>query len=244
MSDPVKYMQHHFAELGKLESDFRNKNLNNLVISKLKGKTLLDIGCGVGHVLHLAKKKGLDVYGAEPDKKLIEIGEKIYKEDLHMKPCDVFGIKVFKKRFDNIIMIDVLEHIEKDKEALKEIKKHIAPGGQLVIVVPAYQFLYGPRDKEIGHFRRYTAGGLAQRLEAAGYAIESLGYWNMLGVFVYFILSKILKKKTAMDFRTNKEKCVIKWAINKMLDWWVRYVENKVNVGFGLSVVCVARLSD
>lgn len=242
MADPAAYMQTHFAELGKLESDFRNKNLNNLVASKLRGKSLLDIGCGVGHILYLAHKKGMDVYGAEPDKKLIDISKKIYKTDMKIKEAGALDIHLFKKTFDTITMIDVLEHIEHDEEVLAYLKDYISPSGQLFIVVPAYQFLYGPRDKEIGHFRRYTSQELAEKLEQNGYEIEELGYWNMIGVFVYFVISKILKKKTAMNFRTKKKNSPVNSLVNSALDWWVRIIENNINLGFGLSVICRARV--
>jgi SAM-dependent methyltransferase len=183
----------------------------------------------------------MDVYGAEPDPRLIEISKQIYKQDLGIKQGGALDIDTFNKTFDNIIMIDVLEHIEKDEKVLDYLKSFIAPNGQLLIVVPAYQFLYGPRDKEIGHFRRYTASGLKKKLENNGYDILELGYWNMLGVFVYFVISKVLKKKTAMNFRTNKKKGGVSKTINTLLHWWVRTIENNINLGFGLSVVCRAR---
>jgi hypothetical protein len=61
-----------------------------------------------------------------------------------------------EERFDTIIYIDVLEHIENDQEELKASGAHLKPGGFLVVLSPAHQSLYTPFDEAIGHHRRYN----------------------------------------------------------------------------------------
>lgn len=64
-------------------------------------------------------------------------------------------------RFDAILYIDVLEHIEDDRGELLRASRHLAPGGRLIVLSPAHPFLYTPFDAAIGHHRRYTRSSLA-----------------------------------------------------------------------------------
>lgn len=63
--------------------------------------------------------------------------------------------------YDTLLYMDVLEHIQNDREEITMMIKNLKPGGHIVILAPAYQYLYSEFDKEIGHFRRYTKKQLA-----------------------------------------------------------------------------------
>jgi SAM-dependent methyltransferase len=63
-------------------------------------------------------------------------------------------------RFDTILYIDVLEHIEDDAAEARHAARLLAPGGRLVVLSPAHGFLYSPFDAAIGHYRRYSVAGL------------------------------------------------------------------------------------
>jgi SAM-dependent methyltransferase len=64
------------------------------------------------------------------------------------------------ERFDSVLYVDVLEHIERDREELARAAEHVAPGGALVVLVPARPGLFSAFDRALGHFRRYTAESL------------------------------------------------------------------------------------
>jgi 2-polyprenyl-3-methyl-5-hydroxy-6-metoxy-1,4-benzoquinol methylase len=68
---------------------------------------------------------------------------------------------VATERFDTILYIDVLEHIEDDRAELTRARDRLLPGGHLIVLSPAWQFLYSPFDAAIGHFRRYRRSSLA-----------------------------------------------------------------------------------
>jgi SAM-dependent methyltransferase len=82
--------------------------------------------------------------------------------------------------FDSVLYIDVLEHIENDREELAAAASRLLPGGHIVVLSPAHQFLYSPFDAAIGHFRRYNKPSLracsppACRIEAMFY-LDSVG---------------------------------------------------------------------
>jgi SAM-dependent methyltransferase len=62
--------------------------------------------------------------------------------------------------FDTILYIDVLEHIDDDRGELTRAAAHLRPGGHIIVLSPAHQFLYAPLDRAIGHFRRYSRSTL------------------------------------------------------------------------------------
>ncbi len=232
-------LQKLYKELGDTKTDVRNRNMYQLLLSLLHGKKLLDIGAGALHFLHHAKKKGYEVEGVEPDRELVKLGEQFYGKvgKIHFLPIE--NLDEIKTKYDSITMIDVLEHIEDDEAALKRIKNRLDAKGKLIILVPAWQFLYSDRDKSIGHYRRYNAKHLQRLLEGAGYEIESIRYWNMLGFLTYLMFEKIFKKRAPHGMRTKK-KGLVSSSIHSAINFWVKNVENNFNPGFGLSVIAVA----
>jgi SAM-dependent methyltransferase len=72
-------------------------------------------------------------------------------------------------RFDLIVATDVIEHLDDDRLALAELGRVAAPGGRLVITVPAYAWLWSRHDESLHHKRRYTAARMRAQLEASGW---------------------------------------------------------------------------
>jgi len=234
-----KYLANHYKGLGLLRNDFRNYNLTNLIVSKIKRGSVLDIGCGNGHLLSLLKKRGFAVYGIEPNQELIKLAKGMDK-DLQITNGYAEHLAKIRRKFDNITMIDVLEHIKEDEQQVKMVYDHLKPHGQIILVIPAFQFLYGKRDKSGGHYRRYSVSEIERKLTNAGFAIKLARYWNMLGFFPYLISEKVLRKELNSNLRTDGKKGILSSAAVKMLNCWFKYIENNLRFGFGLSLLCIA----
>jgi SAM-dependent methyltransferase len=84
-------------------------------------------------------------------------------------------------RFDTILYIDVLEHIEDDAGELAAAANLLLPGGRLVVLAPAWQWLFSPFDAAIGHFRRYDRPGLCA-LRPPGLGVASSFYLDSAGL--------------------------------------------------------------
>src|SRR4029077_16474663 len=82
--------------------------------------------------------------------------------------------------FDLVTALDVVEHIDDDLGALREMKRVIKPPGLLLLTVPAYRFLWGRQDDINLHKRRYVARELRGRLQAPGFGVESLTYMTSI----------------------------------------------------------------
>ena len=142
---------------------------------------------------------------------------------------------------DTIILLNVLEHIRTDKSAVDFLRQVAAPGGRLILIVPALAVLHNGLDREAGHHRRYSRASLAAVLEAAGWEIESLRYINFPGVPGWLVagwLSRMSRAKTDLNAPST--------------NWLLRFYD-RFFVGFsrltdplaarvvGLSVAAVAR---
>jgi SAM-dependent methyltransferase len=87
------------------------------------------------------------------------------------------------QKFDTIIYIDVLEHIENDREELKGAAAHLREGGRIIVLAPAHQWLFTPFDAAVGHFRRYDRPML-RNLSPVGLHLERLIYLDSLGLLL------------------------------------------------------------
>jgi SAM-dependent methyltransferase len=99
-----------------------------------------------------------------------------------------------EERYDCILYMDVLEHIEDDKAELQTASLHLNPGGTLVVLCPAHQYLFTPFDAQIGHYRRYNAASLG----AAGPAslkLETTFYLDSVGFFASLANKLVLQAK-------------------------------------------------
>jgi SAM-dependent methyltransferase len=86
------------------------------------------------------------------------------------------------ERFDTILYVDVLEHIEHDAEEARRMASHLNAGGRLVVLAPAHQFLFSPFDKAVGHYRRYNKTSLRAALSGAGLRERELYYLDSVGL--------------------------------------------------------------
>jgi phosphatidylinositol alpha-1,6-mannosyltransferase len=136
--------------------------------------------------------------------------------------------------FDTVICVNVLEHVEHDREALSVIRSLLRPGGHLLLFVPAFQWLFGPIDTALGHFRRYHRRPLLALLQASGFEITQCSYFNLVGVAGWFLNSRILRRSElpAWQFRCYDA-----------LVPWLRRVERLTGAPIGQSLIAVARRS-
>lgn len=139
---------------------------------------ILDAGCGSGGNLALLAQFG-QVYGFEYDPEARAVAEtlRIGTIEAGALPDAVpFGSTTFHA----IGLFDVLEHLPQPVESLRALAARLAPGGALVLTVPALPWLWGPHDEVHNHYRRYTASTLRAHLTDAGLRVEWLTYMNAL----------------------------------------------------------------
>jgi 2-polyprenyl-3-methyl-5-hydroxy-6-metoxy-1,4-benzoquinol methylase len=133
------------------------------------------------------------------------------------------------EKFDSIVAINVLEHIENDEFALQELRKLLKKGGILIVLVPCHKFLYNVIDRSIGHYRRYTKKDLERKAANAQLSIERMSYFNALGIIGWYINGN-LGKNPKINARAYK-------LFDKMIPL-IRYSEKITGKKIGLSLIC------
>ncbi len=169
----------------------------------LSGKNLrvLDVGCGAGNMMHHLARYG-PVTGVEIDPRPLRLAQ---ARGYHVKLADAsVGIPFQDRQFDLVAALDVIEHNQDDLAMLRECARVLAAQGFLLVTVPAFMFLWSQNDVLNAHVRRYTAGQLRQRIEAAGFRVRRLTYNN----FFIFPMAALLimlrrQRKSAPQLRSH-----------------------------------------
>jgi SAM-dependent methyltransferase len=167
----------YFSELAELESsNFWFRSRNQLIVEMLRlyfptAGNFLEIGCGTGYVLSgiSCAFPRLHLYGSE----LFCAGLHFARQRLPQATLYQMDARAipFAEEFDAIGIFDVLEHIADDGQVLQEVHRALRPGGGLLLTVPQHPWLWSRADVRACHVRRYRAGALRRRLEAAGFEI-------------------------------------------------------------------------
>ena len=97
---------------------------------------------------------------------------------------------------DAAIMVNVLEHIEDDAAALRDLFRILAPGGRLLLFVPALPALYSEFDRRVGHFRRYRLNPLRSAVASSGFEIVVGRYFDSVGALSWWLINKVARATT------------------------------------------------
>lgn len=152
------------------------------------GERVLEVGAGIGataSALHDPRVREWTCL--EPDAKFIRILEQKIQDNELSAVCHAkFGtVQELAQNdlYDCILYIDVLEHIENDLAEVQAAARHLKPGGRLIVLSPAHQWLFAPFDQAIGHFRRYSKETLAQ-IHPEHCILEKLVYLDSAGMLL------------------------------------------------------------
>ena len=200
--DPEAYLEHQehenkhwwFLARRHIVSQFLQKNL-----PKKKHLQILEIGAGTGGNLAMLKKFG-ELHAMELDECALEFANA--KNICPVQKGHLPDGIPFDQKFDVIVMLDVLEHIQDDKAALHTVKSLLKENGQLLLTVPAYQFLWSGHDVMSHHYRRYTRKNLQSLLQKSEFTIRHSTYFNTFLfpiVLAVRIFSKIIKSESQSD---------------------------------------------
>lgn len=169
------------------------------VVARYVNGQVLDVGSGLGvNAPYLVNEHVTAYTFLEPDARLLSetsmdlIPEGIQQHRIQGTTADMAG-----KQFDTLAYIDVLEHLLDPAAELQRAMDLLRPAGHIVIVVPAFQFLYSPFDKAIGHFRRYDRAGLRADLPA-GSELVLMRYLDSTGSLLS-LGNKLLLRRAAPD---------------------------------------------
>lgn len=163
----------------------------------ISGKTILEVGCGIGNLTRRFVKVCGRVIGIDTSDLFISHLKVDYPE-MELYNFDISDKKVIvlsEKGIDAVVAINVLEHVEDDEQSLRNIREILRPRGRLILYVPALSWLYGTIDEELAHYRRYDKDDLIKKLERSGFEVEKISFSNVLGIIGWFVNGKIFRRK-------------------------------------------------
>ncbi|AMJ68309.1 class I SAM-dependent methyltransferase [Hymenobacter sp. PAMC 26628] len=191
------------------------------------GGRVLEVGAGLGSTTRaLADGRAADWLCLEPDAELAaHIGALLASGALpvtyRLHVGTLADLPAAEGQFDALLYINVLEHIEDDAAELTGAYARLAPGGVLLIVVPAHQWLFGPFDAAIGHFRRYSRPQLRQVLPAGG-RVHQLAYLDSLGLLGVAISQLLLRQQYPNPAQIKFwDRTIV--PVSRILDWLTGY---------------------
>ena len=207
---------------------------------------ILDTGCGTGFFIEKAKES-YDVWGVDSSPLAVEMcHERGLTNVVNGSAIDLSGVS--DKRFDAILLFDVIEHVEDDFAALRQARELLTPKGVIIVTVPAFMFMWSLHDELNHHKRRYVKIQLHNLLRDTGFSIEKLSYFNSY-LFPLAVLSRwgrrILGRDDGGEFKIPAPR----------LNHWMKAIFAAETKGllklsptdsfpFGLSLLAVGRKQD
>lgn len=157
---------------------------------------VLEIGAGIGANTALLQNENVRSWHClEPDPELEARLDVVISRFPTCSASTGTIRSAFGSHFDTILYIDVLEHIEADHAELTTAADLLRPGGHLIVLSPAHQFLFSKFDAEIGHFRRYNKASL-RVCGPTALALDRLFYLDSAGILLSLANRLLLRQTT------------------------------------------------
>ncbi len=213
-------------------------NYNAWIASKIKPylkAPILEVGAGIGNISdYLVGKK--HVVLTDKDVSFVKhLNKRFFKKsNVATETLDIEAdFSKIQNKFNSIYSINVLEHIKDDAKVLQNINKLLNKNGRMVLLVPAKKNAFKKLDKQLGHFRRYEKQELKSKLEKAGFIVERIEFFNIIGLLSWVLRDLIDGKKDHL-----------KPMHVKLFDYIVpllRMIEPKSGLPIGISLIVVGK---
>jgi len=200
---------------------------------------ILDVGCGTGATTIMLKQFG-NVYGIDYSFSALKNSSK--KGLKNLARIGIYDLPFASETFDIITILDALEHTEYDNKVLLELKRILKKDGVILITVPAYQSLWSDHDVALSHFRRYNSKSLSKLLNQTKFKPVCLSYMITF-LFPFLAIFRLLSK---LKHNENPEPTLVPLpkiinSLFKRILFLESSIIKKLELPFGLSVICVAK---
>ena len=201
------------------------------------GKRVLEVGAGIGTITREILPGCELVIALEAEEFYAGRLDKTFRGDprvrtLHSSVEETNWARLATERLDSVLLSNVLEHIADDAAALRNFRKVLPRGGNIVILVPALPFLFGTLDRAVGHHRRYMPASLRSVIEENGFEVERLEWMNLLGIPGWLLNGRVLRRRIVPAGQLR--------VYDRIMPLLAR-VESMVRLPLGMSLLAVAR---
>jgi len=203
------------------------------------GPRIVEVGAGIGtSTQHLLDKRpDARLLAVEPAENNFPRLARRFADDARVTPVQGYlDDSIPTASADAVVAVNVMEHVKDDAGFLRHAARVLAPGGHVLVFVPALPALYGSLDEEFEHYRRYTRPGLVARLREAGLEPVSVRYLNLPGMVAWWLYAKLLRRRTITD---RAARFYDRWVVPA-----VRVVEDRIALPVGNGLIAVARKNE
>lgn len=205
-----------------------------------QGGRILEVGCGTGSNLAVLQRFGR-VDAIEPDAPARALASRRAGIAVQggLLPD---GVTLDDGAYDLVVLLDVLEHIPDDLGTLRFLSGKLAPGGRLLLTVPAMPWLWSAHDVAHHHQRRYTARALSRTLADGGFRLRHISHFNS-ALMPAIVAARAVGKITG---REGGDDAMPPPAVNRLLQAIFaaeRHLVTRLSVPFGVSLLAVAEPS-
>jgi SAM-dependent methyltransferase len=195
LTEQTAYALEDQAKMALAENYFAWQS--RLVLPEL-GNRIVEVGCGIGNFTRFLLDRQA-IYSVDIDPSCVGRIRARYanQPNLHVEVSEP-GSRSFERLSaflpDSCVCLNVLEHIEKDEEAIRSMASVLVPRGVIVLLIPAFPALYGPIDKNLCHYRRYTLRSVIKLAASTGLRIRKLHYLNSVGFFGWWANARLFRR--------------------------------------------------
>ena len=199
ISDRIYVADEHGSEiLARLNRAPRFTKWMADTIRPYLGEKVLEIGAGIGNLTSNLVPR-TSYYASDINPHYLDRLKKLQQTRpyLQVRYTDASAGETYpQEQFDTVICLNVVEHLENDVSALRNIRGSLQKNGRAIILVPNGPGLYGSLDRVLGHYRRYTQEQLREVCEQAGFRVEKILKFNRIGAPGWWWNGRVLKKTT------------------------------------------------
>ena len=202
---------------------------------------ILDAGCGSGRNMVDLARHGV-VTGVELSQTSAELARKRHIGEV--MEGSVMEMPFAPASFDLAVCLDVIEHLEDDRGALRELRRVLAPGGALLVTVPAYPWLWSGHDEINHHHRRYNRATLQQAAREAGWECVRTTHFNSLLLPVAIALralDRLHTRATESSLDLWVPPAPLNWLLQQPLNLEAAMIGRGGHIPAGLSLLAVLR---
>ncbi len=202
---------------------------------------ILDAGCGSGRNMVELARLGT-VTGVELSGTSVQLARE--RDAGEVVEGSVMDMPFDDANFDLTVSLDVIEHLEDDIGALRELRRVTKPGGALLVTVPAYQWLWSGHDEINHHHRRYNRRTLLSAAQSGGWELESFTNFSSLTLPVAILLralERFMPSTTKSSLDLWVPPAPLNWALRQPLNLEAQIIGHGGSIPAGLSLLAVFR---
>jgi len=200
------------------------------------GRRVVEVGAGIGTFAEfIAAQPGVEsLLCVEPAENVFPVLAERFSGNTRIETvhASIDQLKIVDAA-DSLVAVNVLEHVEHDETFLRVAGRIVAPGGHLLLFVPAHQFLFGSLDAAFDHYRRYSKASLSSVVSRAGWDLVRISNVNIAGILPWLVAGRVLRNTTIGHRQTR--------IFDKLVVPVMKRVESIREPFVGQSLLAIAR---